>query len=103
MWVIMSLAALVLMVVYFAMRLSINGHSDPVFSSLMALDVKPPPVNPAAPPPPPPPPAAPRLATILKPDIDAGWSRSTTSPTARSSSSRATVSSSRAARCCRTR
>ena len=72
MWVIMALAALVLMVVYFAMRLSINSHSDPVFSSLMALDVKPPPVNPAAPPPPPPPPAAPRLANVLKPDIDAG-------------------------------
>jgi type VI secretion system protein ImpK len=72
MWVIMSLAALVLMVIYFAMRLSINTHSDPVFSSLQSLDVKPVPVNPAAPPPPPPPPAEPRLANILKPDIDAG-------------------------------
>ena len=71
MWVIMSLAALVLMVVYFAMRMSINTHSDPVFSSLQALDVKPPPAT-TPPPPPPPPAAAPRLANVLKPDIDAG-------------------------------
>jgi type VI secretion system protein ImpK len=71
MWVIMSLAALMLMVVYFAMRMSINSHSDPVFSALQALDVKAAPAN-TPPPPPPPPAAAPRLANILKPDIDAG-------------------------------
>ncbi len=70
MWVIMSLAALVLMIVYFAMRMSINGHSDPVFSALQSLDVKAAPAT--TPAPPPPPAAAPRLANILKPDIDAG-------------------------------
>ena len=70
MWVVMSLAAIVLALIYFGMRLAINSDSDPVFATLQALDVKPPPV--AAAPPPPPPPAAPRLAGLLKPDIDAG-------------------------------
>jgi type VI secretion system protein ImpK len=67
MWVVMSFAALVLLVVYVALRLSINGHSDPVFATLRGLDVKAAPV--VAPPPPAP---APRLAQLLKPDVDAG-------------------------------
>lgn len=67
MWVVMSLAALVLMVVYVALRLSINAHSDPVFATLRGLDAKAAPV--VAPPPPAP---APRLAQLLKPDVDAG-------------------------------
>lgn len=67
MWVVMSLAALVLMVVYVALRLSINAHSDPVFAKLRGLDAKAAPV--VAPPPPAP---APRLAQLLKPDVDAG-------------------------------
>jgi type VI secretion system protein ImpK len=70
MWVVMSLAAFVLMGVYVALRFSINGHSDPVFASLQGLDVKAAPL--ATPPAPPPPAAAPRLATLLKPDIDGG-------------------------------
>lgn len=67
MWVVMAFAALVLMAVYVALRLSINGHSDPVFATLRGLDVKAAPV--VAPPPPAP---APRLAQLLKPDVDAG-------------------------------
>ncbi len=70
MWIVMSLAALVLALIYFGMRLAINTYSDPVFATLQALNVKPPPVSAA--PPPPPPPVAPRLAGLLKPDIDAG-------------------------------
>ena len=70
MWIVMSLAALVLALIYFGMRLGINSYSDPVFATLQALNVKPPPVSAA--PPPPPPPVAPRLAGLLKPDIDAG-------------------------------
>jgi type VI secretion system protein ImpK len=66
MWVVMSLAALVLMVIYIAMRFSINSHSDAVFSTLRGLDVKAAPV--VAPPPAP----VPRLAQLLKPDVDAG-------------------------------
>jgi type VI secretion system protein ImpK len=70
MWVVMSLAALLLMGVYIGMRLAINGHSDSVFASLQGLDVKAAPL--AAPRPPPPPAAAPRLAVLLKPEVDAG-------------------------------
>jgi len=70
MWVLMSVSALALLVIYVAVRLSINAHSDPVFSTLQSLDVKAAPSF--SPPPPPPPAAAPRLAGLLKPDIDAG-------------------------------
>lgn len=66
MWVVMALAALVLTMVYVAMRFSINGHSDAVFSTLRGLDVK------AAPVVAPPPAQVPRLAQLLKPDIDSG-------------------------------
>jgi type VI secretion system protein ImpK len=69
MWVVMSFAALVLMGIYIAMRFSINSHSDPVFAALQSLDVK---AAPMLAPPPPAPPAAPRLANLLQPDIDAG-------------------------------
>ncbi len=69
MWVLASLAALLLTAVYVGLRFSINGTSDPVFSTLQGLDVKAAPVL-AAPAPVAPP--APRLATLLKPDIDAG-------------------------------
>lgn len=70
MWVVMSLAALLLMGAYVGLRFGINGHSDPVFSALQSLDVKAAPL--AAPPPPPLPAAAPRLAVLLKPEVDAG-------------------------------
>ena len=70
MWVVMSLAALLLTGVYIGMRLAINGHSDAVFAGLQGLDVKAAPL--AAPPPPPPPAATPRLGALLKPEIDAG-------------------------------
>ena len=69
MWVVMALAALVLLIVYVVLRFSINGTSDPVFSTLRGLDVK---AAPVVAPPPPPIPAPPRLANLLKPDIDAG-------------------------------
>jgi len=69
MWVVMSFAALLLLVIYVTLRFSINGHSDPVFATLRGLDVK---AAPVVAPPPPPVPVPPRLATLLKPDIDAG-------------------------------
>ena len=71
MWVVASVAGLLLMGVYVALRLSVNDHSNPVFSTLQGLDAKAAPVA-TAPPPPPPPAEKPRLATLLKPDIDAG-------------------------------
>lgn len=69
MWVVMSATALLLLLVYVGLRFSINGVSDDVFAALRALDVK---AAPVAAPPPPAPPAPPRLANLLKPDIDAG-------------------------------
>ncbi len=69
MWVAASLVGLVLFGVYLGLRLSINDRSDPVFAGLQGLDVK---AAPMAAPPPPVPAAAPRLATFLKPEIDAG-------------------------------
>ena len=69
MWVLASLAALLLTAVYVGLRFSINGASDPVFSTLQGLDVK---AAPVLAPPPAAPAPAPRLATLLKPDIDAG-------------------------------
>ena len=69
MWVVASLVGLLLLGVYIGLRLSINGSSDTVFGGLQALDVKTPSI---AAPPPPVPAAAPRLATFLKPEIEAG-------------------------------
>jgi type VI secretion system protein ImpK len=70
MWVVASLVGLLLLGVYVGLRLSINGSSDPVFASLQGLDAPAAPI--AAPPPPPVPAATPRLATFLKPEIEAG-------------------------------
>ena len=70
MWVLASLVGLLLVGVYIGLRLSINGSSDAVFAGLQGLDVKAAPIT--APPPPPLPAAAPRLATFLKPEIEAG-------------------------------
>lgn len=72
MWVVMSTAALLLLLVYVGLRFSINGTSDVVFAGLRGLDVKAAPVVAAPPPPAPAPPAPPRLANLLKPDVDAG-------------------------------
>ncbi len=72
MWVVMSLAALVLSVIYVALRLSINAHSDPLFSLLQGLDVKAAPLGVAPPPPPPAEPVKPRLAATLKAEVDGG-------------------------------
>ena len=69
MWVVASLAGLVLLGAYLGLSYSLNGKSDGVFSALQALDVK---AAPIAAPPPPVPAAAPRLATFLKPEIEQG-------------------------------
>lgn len=69
-WVLASVAALVLALVFAGLRYRLSERADPVFSRLAALDVKAAPA--AAPPAPPPPAAKPRLATFLKPEVDAG-------------------------------
>lgn len=66
-WVVAAATALVLMLVFIALRMAINARTDPTFQALQSLDVK------AAPPAPPPVPAPqPRLAGLLAPDIQAG-------------------------------
>lgn len=69
-WVAATAAALLLAVVFVAMRMLIANQSNDSFTALQALDVK----AAALPPPPPPPPAAavPRLSGFLKAEIDAG-------------------------------
>ena len=70
MWVVASLAGLVLLGVYLGLTYSLNSASDNVFTTLQGLDAKAPAMT--APPPPPPPAAAPRLATFLKGEIEQG-------------------------------
>jgi type VI secretion system protein ImpK len=68
-WVMTAITGLLLLGIYMGFRFSINSHSDPVFAALQALDA-PAPSKTAAPPPPPA--DKPRLAGMLKPEIDAG-------------------------------
>ena len=70
MWVVASLAGLILLGVYLGLSFSLNGASDGVFATLQGFDVKAAPIT--APPPPPPPAAAPRLATFLKSEVEQG-------------------------------
>lgn len=73
-WVIGSALALVLLLLFVVLRLTLNAQTDAAFASLQTLDataaVAPPPVvaAPATPPAPPPP----RLAAFLEPEIKAG-------------------------------
>jgi type VI secretion system protein ImpK len=71
MWVVAAVLGLLLAAVYVPLRLMINNHSDPLFGALSGLDVKAAPAPPVALPPPAVP-TPPRLATFLKPEIDAG-------------------------------
>src|SRR5678815_2564775 len=71
MWVVASLAGLILLGAYLGLTWSLNNASDNVFTTLQGLDAKAPAMT-TAPPPPPPPAAAPRLATFLKGEIDQG-------------------------------
>ena len=68
-WLVATLAALLLLIVFVALRVAIASRTDDVFASLQSLDVKaasmpPPPAVVAAP--------TPRLSGFLKPEIDSG-------------------------------
>ncbi|MDP1651018.1 MAG: DotU family type VI secretion system protein [Rubrivivax sp.] len=69
-WVMAAGLALLLLALFLVLRLTLNAQTDATFSALQAIDVPataaPPPVPPPAVPPPP------RLAGLLKTDIDAG-------------------------------
>jgi type VI secretion system protein ImpK len=69
-WLIASITALLLGLVFIGLRFALANQSDPVFTQLAALDAKVAKV--AAPAPPPPPAPKPRVATFLKAEIDAG-------------------------------
>ncbi len=70
-WVVAAGTALLLMLVFIAPRLSLSARTDATFAQLQSLDV-PRAVAAAAPPPPPAPAPVPRLATLLKPEIQGG-------------------------------
>jgi len=72
-WVIASVSALVLGLIFIGLRFKLNDLAQPTFAALASLDAKAAQV--AAPSPPPPPAPTPRLATFLKPEIDAGLVR----------------------------
>jgi type VI secretion system protein ImpK len=68
-WVVGAAAALLLLLVFVALRFSLNMQTDASFSALQGLDAK---AAKAAPLPPPTSPAPPRLAQLLQADIAAG-------------------------------
>jgi type VI secretion system protein ImpK len=72
MWAVAAAAALLLMIVFIALRLTLNAQTDATFAALQSLDAKAAVAPPAPPPAVPPPPPPPRLAQLLKSDIEAG-------------------------------
>jgi type VI secretion system protein ImpK len=68
-WLVGVVAVGVLALLYGAFRFAADANSEPIFAALQALDVKAATLQAA---PPPPPAAKPRLAGLLKPEIDAG-------------------------------
>ncbi len=69
-WVLGAGLAALLLAVFLVLRLTLNAQTDATFTALQALDSSTPPA--VAPPPAPATPVAPRLAGLLKTDIDAG-------------------------------
>ena len=73
MWVIGAGLATLLLALFLLLRLTLNAQTDATFTALQALDSRAAPGAAAVPPPPvAAAPVAPRLVTLLKPDIDAG-------------------------------
>jgi type VI secretion system protein ImpK len=71
MWVMASVGALVLGLIFMGLRFNLGDRAGPVFDTLQSLDAKAATVA-AAPPPPKPAAAQPRLAGFLQPEIAAG-------------------------------
>lgn len=68
-WVVAAVLGFVLLALFLVLRLTLNAQTDATFGALQSIDV---PAAVAAPAPVPLAPAPPRLATLLKADIDAG-------------------------------
>jgi type VI secretion system protein ImpK len=71
-WVVASALAFLLVALFLVLRLTLNAQTDATFGALQGLDVKTVAAAPAPPPATPPAPPPPRLAALLKSDIDAG-------------------------------
>lgn len=67
-WAVAAVLAGLLLALFLVLRLTLNAQTDATFTALQAIDVPAPPAPPPAPAAPPPP----RLAQLLKTDIDAG-------------------------------
>jgi len=71
-WVAGAIAGVVLVAAYFSFDIGLNRASDPVFAAIQDIRVKAPAPRQAAAAPAPAAPVKPRLATFLKPEIEAG-------------------------------
>ncbi|WP_326534386.1 type VI secretion system protein TssL, long form [Pseudorhodoferax sp.] len=67
-WVVAALAAGVLLVLFFILQFTLNSRTNSIFNALQSIDVK---TAPAAPRPPPVAAVQPRLAVLLRPQIEA--------------------------------
>lgn len=71
-WVIGAAAAGLLLVLFFILQFTLNGRTNATFNAMQTLDVKAAAARPLPAPPPPAAAAQPRLAVLLKREIDAG-------------------------------
>jgi len=71
-WVVAAVAAGVLLVLFFILQFTLNSRTNDTFHAMQTLDVKAPAGRPLPAPPPPVAAVQPRLAVLLKPQIDAG-------------------------------
>ena len=69
-WVVAALAAGLLLVLFFILQFTLNGRTNDTFNALQSFDVKAPAGKPLPAPPPPVAAVQPRLAILLKPQID---------------------------------
>ncbi len=70
-WVVAALAASLLLVVFFVLQFTLNGRTNATFNALQSFDVKAAANKPLPSPPPPPAAVQPRLAGLLKAQIEA--------------------------------
>ncbi len=71
-WVVGAALAFLLLALFLLLRLTLNAQTDTTFAALQSIDAAVQPAPPAPPPAVPLPPPPPRLAQLLKADIDAG-------------------------------
>ena len=72
-WVVAAALGFLLLALFLVLRLTLNAQTDATFTALQGIDTKVAAAPPAPPPATPPAPPPPRLASLLKSDIDAGF------------------------------